>query len=498
MKETLINLCKYLDGRERTANKLINTKCEEFFQTFLSSYKNILEFPFLIILMIFVLLILLLIFKDKIFKISKINKLYLALFNFTLFYLTILYLFPTELIWVDDWAWTKNLIFQEQSNLEWMFTGANIHFILVPKILYFVIYKFFDLNFEIYNYLSIIILVASTTIFLNEFGKKKDFNLLLLIIILLFHGKQFPNFTQASNISWTICLLFIVLFICNFKKYNFFNILFTSLSTLLAPMTLGIGFVVPIYAILVSFYLDCNKKIKIFYVILSILSIVISFYFPHSQLLDKESYNYFTNLFNINFYLIFFGILANIFLPWLKNFALIGFLIGLLQSLIILIILIKLKNFQNLKNFLLNNPFIIMGFLFAGLVSLTRPTDLATISAARYSTGSIIFQIGFWILFVQEIANGRIKKIFIINFVSLYILVLGIFSPYFGFHWQIVRNNLEQKIIYCFKDDTSNYKQCKNNAYDILMYKGTWYEYEIFSKQIDLLKKEKKSLFRLP
>ena len=498
MKETLINLCKYLDGRVTTANKLINTKCEEFFETFLSSYKNILEFPFLTILLIFTLLTLLLIFKNNIFKISKINKLYLIIINFTLFYLTILYLFPTELIWVDDWAWTKNLIFKEQSNLEWIFTGGNIHFILVPKILYLVIYKYFDLNFAIYNYLSIIILVVTTIILVNEFCKKKDLYLLILITILLFHGKQFPNFTQASNISWTICLLFVVLFACNFKKYNPSNILFTSLSTLLSPMTLGLGFIVPIYAILVSYFLDCKNKIKIFYVVLSILSIVISFYIPHSQLLDKDSYNYFANLFNINFYVIFFGILANIFLPWLKNFALLGFLIGFLQSLFILVIFIKLKNFQNLKNFLLNNPFIIMGFLFAGLVSFTRPTDLATISAARYSTGSVIFQIGFWILFVQEIANKRIKKTFVVNFVSLYIFVLGIFAPYFGFHWQIVRNKLEQKIIYCFKDNTSNNQLCKSKAYDILMYKGTWYEYETFSKQVDILKKEKKSLFRLP
>lgn len=495
MKEILINLCKNLDGRETTANKLVNTKCEEFFQTFLSSYKNILEFPFLAILMIFTLLTLLLIFKNDLFKISKINKLYLTVINFTLFYFTIMYLFPTEFIWVDDWAWTKNLIFKEQSNLEWIFTGANIHFILVPKILYLVIYKFFDMNFAIYNYLSIIILFITSIIFINEFLKKKDLSLLILIMILLFHGKQFPNFTQASNISWTICLFFVVLFVCNFKKFNFLNILFTSISLLFSPMTLGIGFIVPIYAILISYFLECNKKIKIFYVILSIFSLAISFYIPHSQLLDRESYNYFTNLLNINFYLIFFGILANVFLPWLKNFALVGFSIGLLQSLFILTIFIKLKNFQS---FLLNNPLIIMGFLFAGLVSFTRPTDLATISAARYSTGSIIFQIGFWILFVQETANIRIKKILIINLISLYILVLGIFAPYFGFHWQIVRNNLEEKIIYCFKHNKSNYEQCKSKAYDILMYKGKWYKYETFSKQIDILKKEKKSLFRLP
>ena len=43
MRETLLYLCKALDGREKTANKLINTKCEEFLDSFLVSYQSIFD-----------------------------------------------------------------------------------------------------------------------------------------------------------------------------------------------------------------------------------------------------------------------------------------------------------------------------------------------------------------------------------------------------------------------------------------------------------------------
>ena len=122
-------------------------------------------------------------------------------------------------------------------------------------------------------------------------------------------------------------------------------------------------------------------------------------------------------------------------------------------------------------------------------------TNLATISAARYSTGSIIFQIGFWIFVFQNFNNFYFKKSVLIKFVSIYLFILGVFAPYFGFHWQIVRSNFEAKIISCFKQGNKN-DLCKKQAYEILMYKGNWYEYEKFSLQMDILKENKKSLFR--
>ncbi len=494
MRDTLLYLCKALDGREKTANKLINTKCEEFLDSFFSSYQSIFDPFFFIVLLLTTLFVLYVICYEKFFNLKKNTLTFLFIGLFFIFYLTIIVRFPTELIWVDDWAWINNLQFKEISDLKWIFTGANIHFIVLPKILYLINDQFFYLNFTFYNYLSLVLILLATIIFLKK-NKELNFSLLLLIVVLIFNGKQFPNFTQASNISWIICLLFIVLFACNYQNTSFKNIMITSIAIIFSPMTLGIGFIVPVYTLLVLFFLKLQKKIKVSYFFLSIFSLSISYYVPHSQLLDPESYNYISNLFSPNFYLIFFGVLSNIYLPWLKNFAILGTLIGIFQSLVILKILLSNFNLKKIKYFIVENPFLIMGILFAALVALTRPTNLATISAARYSTGSIIFQIGFWIFVFQNYKNFYFKKNVLIKFVSIYLFILGVFAPYFGFHWQIVRNNFEAKIISCFKKGNKN-DLCKKQAYEILMYKGDWYDYEKFSLQMDILKKNKKSLFR--
>ncbi len=494
MRETLLYLCKALDGREKTANKLINTKCEEFLDSFLISYQSIFDPIFFTILLFTTIFIISVICYEKFFNLKKNKLVFFVTSLFFIFYLTIIIKFPTELIWVDDWAWINNIQFKEISDLEWIFTGANIHFIVLPKILYLINNQIFQLNFAFYNYLSLILILLTTIIFLIK-NNKLDFSLLLLIVILIFNGKQFPNFTQASNISWIICLLFIVLFSCNYKNTSYKNIIYTSFSITFSPMTLGIGFIVPIYALIVLFFLKLENRIKLIYFLLAIFSLSISYYIPHSQLLDPQSYNYLSNLFSLNFYLIFFGVLSNIYLPWLKNFGILGTFIGIFQILVILKILLSNFNLKKVRFFILENPYLIMGILFAGLVALTRPTNLATISAARYSTGSIIFQIGFWIFVFHNINHFNFKKSVLIKFLSIYLFVLGVYAPYFGFHWQIVRSNFEAKIINCFKNN-DKIDFCKKQAYEILMYNGDWYEYEKFSFQIDSLIENKKSLFR--
>ena len=114
---------------------------------------------------------------------------------------------------------------------------------------------------------------------------------------------------------------------------------------------------------------------------------------------------------DFNFYSTFFGVLANVYLPWIEGFAYAGTLIGFLQMLIIFLIEFKKINknvFLVITNFIKKNIFIILGLIFAFIVSITR-SDTQTVVAARYSVGSIIFQIGFWLYFYNEIQNYYTK-----------------------------------------------------------------------------------------
>ena len=91
----------------------------------------------------------------------------------------------------------------------WLFQPTNIHNIFFVKLIFLINNNFFNLNFELFNYLSIILIFFITLIFLKN--EKIDNKIYLsLFVVLIFSGKQFANFSQASNIAWTICFFYII------------------------------------------------------------------------------------------------------------------------------------------------------------------------------------------------------------------------------------------------------------------------------------------------
>ena len=71
----------------------------------------------------------------------------------------------------------------------------------------------------------------------------------------------------------------------------------------------------------------------------------------------------------------------------------------------------KIYHIASLRKFLNENIFINLGLIFAFLVACTR-AEFQTIVAARYSVGSIIFQIGFWTYFAKILKSLLILKTF--------------------------------------------------------------------------------------
>ena len=128
-------------------------------------------------------------------------------------------------------------------------------------------------------------------------------------------------------------------------------------------------------------------------------------------------------------------------------------------------------------------------------MSFTR-SDLQTVVAARYSVGSIIFQLGFWLFLFKENKFIFIKNINFIKLLTIYIFLSGILFPYNGIHWQVKRHISNNLIIDCYKNDLEiKANNCDKLAYKTLFYGGEWYLYENFEKQLKILKKNKKSFF---
>ena len=111
---------------------------------------------------------------------------------------TILFNFKTNIPWVDDWEWIENLQLKKLTTIEWLFQPTNIHNILFIKTLFLFVDRYFNLNFEIFSYLSIIIIFFISLILLLK--EKKIANpYIILIIFLIFSGKQFANISQAQT-----------------------------------------------------------------------------------------------------------------------------------------------------------------------------------------------------------------------------------------------------------------------------------------------------------
>ena len=80
----------------------------------------------------------------------------------------------------------------------------------------------------------------------------------------------------------------------------------------------------------------------------------------------------------------------------------------------------------------------------------------------------------------------------LIKLLILYVFLSGIFFPYQGIHWQAKRSFENNKVMSCFRDNSS-FDLCAENAYQILFYNGKWYNYEDFVSQLKVLRESKKS-----
>ena len=487
MNDFLFKLCIFLDNSKKD-------KCNEFLIEFLDLVKLILNSNFVTLIFFIIALILIKIFIHN--NKKKKDKYFLIIAHFILFFF-ILINFRTNIPWVDDWEWIENLQLKQYSTIEWLLQPTNIHNIFFIKLIFLFVDKYFNLNFEFFSYLSITIIFLISYLLITK-ENKIDNNYILLIIFLIFSGKQFANFTQASNIAWTLCFFYIVLFYYYISKSR----LVTSLIIIIAPSTFGLGYVIPLYTILFIYFKNLPYKNKLIYLILSILSILIASFIPQlfleENFVTDSSFNYLKNIFNLNFYFTFFSVLANVYLPWVNGLSYLGFLIGLIQVSFLIYHLFKdylLNGKSSLTNFFANNALLFIGFIFSFIVSLTRP-ELQTSVAARYSVGSIIFQIGFWLYFANNQKSLKLKKIFFIKILTIYIFLSGLFFPYQGIHWQAKRYSENTKVIKCFKNN-HDYEFCIEKAYQILFYGGQWYNYDDFKLQIEYLFKNNKSFLNI-
>ncbi len=475
--KSLLNLCFF-------ASKDLK-KCEDLFVNF----EEITNLFILKINLSFFLFILLVFFFHLLItkKILNIDYNYILFTNtilISLFY-AVIYVFDSNLLWVDDYSFIDGYVLGDVPFYYWLFQFENIHNLSLLKLIIFLSLKL-NLSFEIFNYLSIFFVFICSLLFLKLFQKLNiDGNIVILSLILIYSGKLFPSISQLINVSWTLNFFFITIFIYNIYKNKKYSHYINYLVLILAPNVLGTGFAVVGYSLIYGL-MNFREKIAYQYIFFAIISFIIAFVIPKIFVLGHHQFETQSfDIYNALKVLYFPGYFSNIFFPWSTIFSIPMLIIGYIQ--ISLIFYFSIKKNISINTFVTKNVILIISIILACLVAFSRP-EIERFIQPRYVTISILFQIGFLVFFFEEIQKILKKKFFnkIFIFISTYIFIIGLFTPYLGIHWQANKSVTNYKINKCFAEDT-NKKNCVNLAYEKLFFGGDWYPPLKFENMLNAL-----------
>lgn len=480
---SLFNFCLYLANNKKS-------KCSDLFNE-IQSIENLFysNISLKLILVTFLIFIFHYFISKKLLGNIQNKILILLSFLTTLFYFIII-VFSSNFLWVDDWSLLDSLFLKDVTFSNWLFRFENIHNHSIIKFLVYLNNVILNLDFQLFNYLSVFFIYLSSIIFIKTFIKLNlSLPLVAIAILFMFSGKLFPSITQLINISWTLNFLLISLFSYNLLNNKTFSHYYNFLIIILAPNIFGSGFAILGFSIIFGLY-NLREKIGLNYIIFSILSFIFAyilpkFFIPVNNLAEGEAIDY-INIIKIFYFPGFFG---NVFFPWSTIFSLPSLFIGYFQLLILIYFAIIKK--IKIRYFISNNPILIISIFTALLVAISRP-EISRFIQPRYVTISILFQIGF-LLFLRDdlkrYLNKRYKNLFL-TCALIYIFSIGTLTPYLGVHWQAKRSLVNYQLENCFKLNVSKFK-CKDLAYEKLFYGGNWYSRSKFNKLMDILFIEK-------
>ena len=400
-----VNLCSSLNNNYE--------KCESYISNInLIFFKKIDLIDLLLISLIFFIVTFFLT-KNINDKYNKVKN-YIISFNIFILFSTI-YFFPINLPFGD--IWEEYQMVSNNNLVDYLFSvNWSGHNFLTTRIIFYLINEHLNLNLVYIHIISLFLYCLSIFIFFKFLDKNKS-KYFIVLLPLLFSGKWFNHIFETINFVWVFnfFLTIVIIYYLNLKgNFKFIQI---SLILFIQLMSFTGGYFILIYLII---YLIFNEKINIKNKV-SILLILISILFLSNYLIPTFSENTpyimtdlkrFISSIKISQIIIsFLGMISSIYLPYvflkidvIKN---VSILLGFVQLTVLYIILIKSK--INLKKFIIENPFLIIGIISCLIISIAR---IDRFGELRYTTYSIIFQPGW---------NTQNKQIVILPNFSTYI-----------------------------------------------------------------------------
>ena len=473
----------------------IQRKSESFSASLNFFFEKIFSLEFLIFFFIFFILIFLIIKNINSYHINFRDS--TCVFHFFIFSAT-LYLFPINLPYGDIWEEYQKI--NNNNAFDYLFSvNWSGHKFFNFKLFFYIVNEYLNLNLIYIHLISFLFYSSAIFIylkFLNEIKLKYFF----ILLPLLFSGKWFNHIFETINLAWVLnfFLTLLIIYYLNLKKnFKLFQIL--SIFVLLL-LNLGAGYIVLIYLIIhciLNDKINVKKKLVFLLCIVGILiltNLIIPPFKDESTNLISKYLIYFSSEKLFDIIITFFGLIPSIYLPnVLFKFDLFKILIiltGLFQSILLVVIYINSK--IDIKKFILDNPFLILGIIGCLIISIMRINHFDQV---RYVSYSIIFQIGFFIFIMKSkiIISffDRFYKFIFTIFILLYLFNLitpntGIF---FSPHRFMVKTNIET----CLSNNNLN--KCEDLIYNELFFYGNWFNKDNFKVLLNKMSEEKKSFF---
>lgn len=486
----------FLDKNDK--NGFYVNKLNESLIFLLDIFKN----KFFYFFLLFSLLIILIYF----YLINSKKYYLLVIYNILIFFI-ILLIFPVNIPFTDSYD-EINLLFNNNLKNYLFHTDTGFLFLFF-RLLHFIIYKYFNLNYSLIIYLNFLLFILSI-IFLIKYLKKEELNnFIIFFILIFFNGKWINNFYEPVNICWTINLLLVFFFIytLNIKNILIKNFII-SIIYFLIIFNFKLGIVVLIYSIVYGFFVKELSK-KIFFIISPILVYFFYLYiaFDYAAISKLQSYNNLSSsldLFNnqlnyfkenkFNFLVNFFAIQMLIFTPTIFPMKYIVIFLSLFQYFVIYKFFLKNKKnfFNSLRIFILNNPLIIIGLFGCILISFSR----IDYNQVRYISCSLMFQLGFFIFFFRNFSlniNSFINKFILKFFILLYLL--NLFIPHQGFFIALHKYYINEVTKDCFINN-KDMEICYPKMFYLTFYDIKNEHYNNYKESIFELKNRKLTIFR--
>lgn len=316
--------------------------------------------------------------------------------------------------------------------------------------------------------IGIFCLVQSQIVFL---GEKTNIVFVFSAIIIAANYKQMQNFFMPICNGWMMAIFFIGIYYWLKQKQDFrAKKYLTGTTIILAPLTIGLGIIIPIIEIVEISYkavlrerFNSVLKKNLFTLVTSVFSLIFFLLIPLLQLGDGSGFisnRNLGNIFNLIEYpggslMFLFTLIGNIFVPASRFDPIIPAVAGGL-FLTISVLLLR-RNYSKIKidDIFLNRNCTLGGVIFLFILFFFRysgkPSEIQVVAAPRYVTGSLIFIIGILGL-IQKISDKRkVISLFLLITSSL-TLISGLKT---GLEWHATRYKQSQILIECAENKNS-------------------------------------------